>query len=210
MSVRNHNLLFRPLQGGIAIYNPNAGGVGTLGLVATSDGQDRWVVSCYHVLGRPNGELFNDDELIYQPTDTAAGSVVAKTVANKSDASLDCAAARVEPGVQSNPTILGLPPLAAPTVPAVGMRVIKSGRETGVTEGVIWSILGDQVVIRVGPGFPPGYNLCDIGDSGAIWVDRTTGAPVALHTAGNTNGIEQAFGVRFTTVLNSLGLHVIP
>jgi hypothetical protein len=53
----NHSFAYRPLPAGVALFNPNVNEVGTLSCFATSDGTDRWMVSCYHVLARnsPSG-----------------------------------------------------------------------------------------------------------------------------------------------------------
>lgn len=133
---------------------------------------------------------------------------MARTVVARSDARLDCAAALLEAGVAAVSGILELGPLAVPVLPQAGMRVIKSGSETGVTEGLISDVTGDRVVIDQLPGHPADYDLSQMGDSGAAWIERSTGAPVALHTAGNSLGREQAFGVSMPAVLARLALRV--
>jgi len=123
MSTRNYNFMYRPLRGGIAIYNPQVGRLGTLGCIATSDGQDRWIVSCYHVLCRANGAPFPDGEPIYQPVDGNVQALVAHNSTNRADPALDCAAALVANGVNSIGQIVGLRPLQNTAEPLVGMRV---------------------------------------------------------------------------------------
>jgi hypothetical protein len=209
MAVRNHNLRFRPLCGGIAIFNPAAGGAGTLGLIATADGTDRWIVSCHHVLGRPAGAAFPDGEGILQPPNGGPSSVVALTSATRADRALDCAAALVDPAIPADGSVLELPPLTAAVAAQRGMSVIKSGAVTGVTQGVISDVSGDLVTIGIEPGCPPDYDLSDIGDSGAVWIARDTGGPVALHRAGSSSGRERAFGVRFDAVLQALQLRML-
>jgi hypothetical protein len=200
-------LSYRPLRGGVAIANPeNASEPGTLGLIATSDGDDRWIVSCYHVLARSGGGGFAAGEPIFQPYRSPVSQPVAETVTGRADPGIDCMAARVFLGVETTSEIVGLGPLQAPIEPVRGMRVLKSGIETGVTEGVVRSVDGDRVVIAVPPGFPERYDLSGRGDSGAVWVLRESGAPVALHIAGNDTGQEIAFGRRMTRVLEVLGL----
>jgi hypothetical protein len=39
---------------------------GRLGLVLTSDGSHRWVLTCFHVLARPGGGIV-DGDLLFQP-----------------------------------------------------------------------------------------------------------------------------------------------
>src|SRR6267378_4382228 len=97
MPNNNHGLAYRPLIAGVAVYNPNVNEVGTLGLFATSDGTDRWIVSCYHVLARnsPTGGMtpFASGETIFQGS--AHDGVVARTDTSRADAILDCAAALI-------------------------------------------------------------------------------------------------------------------
>jgi hypothetical protein len=210
MSVRNHNLAYRPLRGGIAIVNPaNANELGTLGFIGTSNGQDRWIVSAYHVLGRSDGSVFADGEPIYQPFRSAVSAPVALVSRARSDAVTDCAAAEIVNGVGATGEILGIGTVRAPIEPVVGMRVLKSGIETGVTEGVVRQVSGDRIVIAVPAGFPDKYDLSGRGDSGALWISRDAGAPVALHLAGNDTGEEIAFAVRIAKVLGVLGLSAV-
>ena len=101
-----------------------------------------------------------------------------------------------------------LTPAVCPTVKVIRFR-LSSGSETGVTQGVISAVIGDKVTIDQAPGFPRDYDLSQMGDSGALWVERTKFAPVALHTAGNNAGREQAFGVALPAVLAALGLRLL-
>jgi hypothetical protein len=210
MSVRNHNLAYRPLRGGIAIVNPaNANELGTLGFIGTSNDQDRWIVSAYHVLGRSDGSIFTDGEPIYQPFRSAVSAPVALASRARADAVTDCAAAEIVNGVGATGDILGIVTVRAPIEPVVGMRVLKAGIETGVTEGVVRQVTGDRVVIAVPAGFPDKYDLSGRGDSGSLWISRDGWAPVALHLAGNDTGEEVAFAVRIAKVLAVLRLTVV-
>ncbi len=143
----NHILAYSALRGGIAIHNPLSdpnvpgGAYGTLGFIGTSDGSDRWGVSCYHVLCRKNGILGDDTiEPIYHPVSQLRPAPVAVVSGKRASATLDCAAARVNDGVASHGQILGIGRLAAVSNPQLGKRVVKAGAETGVTEGVIVNI----------------------------------------------------------------------
>lgn len=210
MSVPNHALQYRPLRAGIAISNPKAhperASVGTLGLIV-ADGSDHWLLSCYHVLCREDFSPFGDGEPIYQPlSDVGDKLPVAHVAAGRADPSLDCAAAKVAAGVRVALEVLGLPPLASPRDPAVDTRVLKAGYYTGVTEGIVTAVAGGQVEIGLAPGFALSYNLSDPGDSGAVWVERDSGAPVVLQTQGCTSGRELAYGVPILTALRRLGL----
>ena len=50
------------------------------------------------------------------------------------------------------------------------MRVLKAGASTGVTEGKITRINGEEITLKPLDDFPLDYQLSDTGDSGAIWV----------------------------------------
>ncbi len=206
MNIRNHVLAHRPLVGGIAIFNRQVNVIGTAGLIASTVGipDDRWLVSCYHVLARSDLSPFVVGEEIFQPWG-APGSGEAIAHLEAGDSTLDCAAARIIAGVGSKAHALGIGPLAAPVDPAPGMRVLKSGIATGVTEGVVDAVAGDQVTIRTG-GLPPKYDLADIGDSGAVWVTMDTRAPVALHRATVQGVAEAAIATKLSSVLHALGL----
>lgn len=205
---RNHEYTYRPLVAGTAILNPLNGRPGTLGGFATSNGEDWWILSCYHVLARPGGAAFADGEPIMQSTPNRGGQQIARTSVAHSNAALDCAAARVDPGIAASGRILGLPAIAGVSDPVVGMRVIKSGYVTGVTEGVISKVAASNVDIIPHPSYPSEFDLSDYGDSGALWIDAATGNAVALHTAGNDYGAERAFGKVLSAVLLALGLEL--
>src|SRR2546421_12586260 len=110
MAIYNHTLKYRPLRGGIAVLNPKVNKTGTIGLVATSDGQDCWIISCYHVLGRIDFSAFDDGEPIYQPSDDQPPAIALMSV-QRANIALDCAAARLQPGIKGVPEILGLAPI---------------------------------------------------------------------------------------------------
>jgi hypothetical protein len=160
------------------------------------------------VLGRIDKTAFSDGEPIYQTIDNP-GNLVAKVYASRADAALDCAAAKLEPGILSSGRVLELPRLTGVTEPGVGMRVIKSGCVTGVTEGVITSIQGNDLQIGIAPDFPPQYELSREGDSGALWISADDGKAVALHRAGDAFGNPISYGTRLNAVLASLQLQII-
>lgn len=208
MTVRNHQLMYRPLVGGIGIMNPSVNEMGTLGFIATSDGVDRFIVSCFHVLGSATDAAALDGAPVHQPT-RASGPPVARVRITRADHGLDCAAAEVEPGVGCAPAILGLGPVGGALPPTVGMAVVKSGLATGITEGVIDAIDGTRVRIKARPGFPSSYELSAGGDSGAVWLLQSSLEPVALHRGGTDFGQEIAEAVDVTAVLAALQLQVV-
>jgi hypothetical protein len=119
---------------------------------------------------------------------------------------LDCAAARLIDGQQFALEILNIGLLAAVKEPAEGMRVIKTGASTGVTEGKITRVDGDEVTIKPLADFPLEYQLSDTGDSGSVWVESATRSPVALHYSAQSGGGSVAFAIPLPTVLRELAL----
>jgi hypothetical protein len=53
---------------------------------------------------------------------------------------------------------------------------------------------------------PIDYQLSDAGDSGAVWVEISTRAPVAMHVAAQSGGGAMAFAIPLPTVLKELEL----
>lgn len=205
----NHILSYSPLIGGIAIANPNNNGgeTGTLGCIATRNGTDRWCISCYHVLCRMSGVMPPGiEEQIVLNFDPAL-PVIGESSAHFADEALDCAAARIRT-IPTEGRIFGIGRLSQPTPPVVGMRVLKSGAATGITEGVVASISPGEVII-VAPSFPVNYALSKAGDSGAVWVDAASNSPVVLHRGDRNIGIPEAFGPAIVDVLGVLDLKVV-
>jgi hypothetical protein len=205
----NTVLAYRPLKAGIAVQNPVVRQIGTIGLIATADGNDRWIVSCYHVLCRFNGVFpAGGREPIFQPFETDDTNPVAEIDGSRADRQLDCAAALIG-DVPTVSQIFGIGQLSQPSDAVVGMRVIKCGADTGVTEGSVAKISNGSVEI-LATGSSPDYQLSGPGDSGAAWVDANTGAPVALHTGGSAfEPGKRALAVPMVTVLRALGLNAL-
>lgn len=208
MSVANHCERFRPLGGGIVIATHTREHYGTLGMVLTRTGLDRWGLTCAHVLG-PQGGAVPDGDVVYQPDTSILANRIGATRGWCADPLLDCAAFEIDPQLPTSADIIGVGTPAGHIAPTVGMAVIKSGRSTGVTEGVIIHIADSRIEIGLRPGFPTAYDLSEGGDSGAIWCEATTRAPVALHTAGSTSGPSMARAVRFDAALATLGLRML-
>jgi hypothetical protein len=179
--------------------------LGTLGAIATSDGQDRWALTACHVVGLPPV----DGRRVFQPDDAATQNLIGRTVAAKSDPGLDVAAIRLDAGVPTIDEVLGVALIGPAGAAAVGMRVVKAGRKTGVTEGAVTRVTPTDVRIEPPAGFPLLYELSEAGDSGSIWVEKNSGIPVALHKEGNTTGAVFALAAPLQTALAKLGLRLI-
>ena len=208
MTAKAHGMRYRPLLSGIEIRNPNGAAPGTLGCIAVSNDNERWLVSCFHVLHGMDQAAPVDNQAIYQPTTDEDENIVAHTDSNRISAELDFAAARIPDNISIGLEILGIGRLGSVKAPELGMRVLKSGRSTGITEGRITSIKENTIEIEVPNGFPDDYELCEKGDSGALWVERDSRCPVGLLTGGTEAGKPISFAVPITTVLEKLGLQI--
>jgi hypothetical protein len=102
--------------------------------------------------------------------------------------------------------------------PRLGMRVWKSGRTSGYTEGFIDGIRMKVSIYYPGTGHVrleqvfrivplPGVGDIEIslaGDSGAVWVERSSGKAVGLHFAGEVDGPEHALAHDLSPVMQRL------
>lgn len=204
--MNNFDLAYRPLVAGVSIVNGRVAEPGTLGFVAADEAGQRWIVSCYHVLCDAGLGPFQQSDAIYQPAAVAGSNLIAMTNARRADANLDCAAALVQPGIVCTSVQLGIGKTGAVAAPAQGMRVVKAGAESGITEGRIAAVFGTSVTIEIDPAFPVEYQVSAPGDSGALWVEQQSRSPVALHT-GRTSA-RRAQASAFADVLRALGLAV--
>lgn len=200
----NSDLAFRPLLAGTSILNARVNEPGTLGYIASDDSGGLWLISAYHVLCNSSLLAYTTDEVIYQPAAAAPENGVAVTRAARADVNLDCAAAQLDAGVIGLNYQLGIGPAAAPIAPAAGMRVVKSGAASGVTEGIVISVTGIDVVIQIDPVYPTNFVLSEPGDSGAVWLEQQSRSPVALHSGRQSP--RRATAVSFPAVLAALRL----
>lgn len=197
-----------PLVSGSKIINGRTGSPGTLGFTGIGAGGDRFIVSCYHVLGRARGssELPGEGEPIWLPGTEATSEMIALTRLESMNARFDLAAAPLLPGVQVSPEIRTLGPIRGVADAVEGTRVLKFGAETGLTAGVI-SYAGETLIeIEEDPDAEEEYLLSDYGDSGALWVSPG-GDVVAMHFQGRDGN--RAFARPMPFVLATLGLRLL-
>ncbi len=202
--------MLRPIQAGTRIVNPAHGTLGTIGLVCRDANDMRWLLSCAHVLNRPAGFAgtpAGDLEPIHQPKDKPE-YVIAHTDLAKVLPDLDAAAARIDDAIADSPEVLDIGPATEPAAPTAGLTVIKSGSRTGVTRGIVRTVAPELVIIEPLAGATGA--LTKKGDSGAVWLDAATLAPVAMHTQGNVGGTERSISVPIMAVLMGLGLTPAP
>jgi hypothetical protein len=212
MSDAPQQMVFRPVRPGSRILNPQCGTPGTLGVLAFDSQHRTWVVSCRHVLLRPS-EIGDEElvgpEAIYQPGPEAADGHIADSDVTRQSRELDCAAAILCPDVVFDPRLLGLDASpGAPIAARSGMRVLKSGAQTGVTRGVVRSLQGDTIRIVLSNSEPANTVLSRAGDSGAVWLEEDTLSPVGLHRRGNAFGAQFALASPMDEVLAVLGLRI--
>ena len=159
------------------------------------------MLSNWHVLcGGP--EAATEDEIAQPgPMDFNGGRTVARLERwLRLSEQFDAAVARLAADVASNGELFGtaLRP-AATAAPALGMRLVKSGAVSGVTQGLVDGIAGSYRldytafgdIPRWMEGFrlvpdpqAPGKALSLEGDSGSLWVDQAGQRAVGLHFAG--------------------------
>lgn len=208
----DHRLRFNPLLGGISIGNLILGGSGTLGVSVfdNSLGEDM-ILSNWHVLcGRNNCAA---GEPVIQPGtgggDTGGpGDLVATLHRFAITNQVDAAIARLSGHRFLLKELFGWGAVSGVAAPALGMRVRKSGRTTGITSGVISDESADitisypdgdrdfqnQVIIE------NGSQVSRPGDSGSIWIDDSNNA-VGLNFAGSgSRGVANPMPVVLATL----------
>lgn len=176
---------------------------GTLGAkVIDQDSGKEMILSNWHVLAgnrnaQPGLPIWQPGQLDARPDD---GSVVAE-LARWMLGPYDAAVALLNGKRKISSKTLEGSSLLDATSPRLGMMVWKSGRTTGLTEGIIDGIkmkvplmypqegthLLEQV-FRIVPR--PGVGDVEIsssGDSGSVWVDEVSGKAVGLHFAGEAS-----------------------
>ena len=196
-----------PIQPGISISHP-AGTAGTIGLIVFDrETGAPCVLSNWHVLHGNEGTI---GDSVVQPgpfdDNNTAGNFSGKLVRSHLGNAGDCALARIERRRFSREILeLGVTPARMARV-GLGDRVVKSGRTTGTTYGVVRRIDviakinygGTQGEVAVG-GFEIGLDpdrkprdgeISQGGDSGAAWMVARGAAPTdifaGLHFAGES------------------------
>lgn len=191
----SHDVRTRPLRPGASISNPALPAMGTIGFFATRSGVCV-LVTCGHVAITPG----YGKDVLRQP---GGGDIVADVV--RVTTPLDVAIAKLREGITARNDAIGIGPIAAARAPKVGMRVLKSGYATGVTEGTIKSVDATSIVVVPRKGLGR-YRLTEPGDSGAVWVTIDTREAVAMHARGNTSGSEYSEAIRADAITTALAL----
>jgi hypothetical protein len=191
-----------PLQPGISIGSRKQLTTGTLGpIVRDLSTQNLCLLSNWHVLcggpeARPNDEITQPGPMDFQNAPTVALLDRWLRLGEQFDAAL----ARLSPGGHTEELLFDttFKPVAT-KAPAIGMRLVKSGAVSGVTQAMIDGVSGsyrlDYTSYGDGPQWMQGFRLVPDpalppgvislpGDSGSLWIDSADGVAVGLHFAG--------------------------
>lgn len=219
-----------PIQPGMSISNA-VEGPGTIGAIVYGNGTGtKYALSCWHVLG---GQRDREGSPILQPGkfDTANPdqAIMGSYLSGFVDEDGDAAIATIAAGRAVDPRIyeLGVQPQDTRT-PELDELVIKSGRSTGVTRGIVSCV--DMVVrmdygsrspkltafevARVPDASASEQETTSPGDSGSLWLAtddgrNATSTAVGLHFAGETDpapDAEYALACPVDPVLRRLGV----
>lgn len=174
---------FNPLVGGIAIRNLRHNILGTLGAIMLDRKTQSWVgISNHHVLVGEDGK---SGDAVTQPASTNINDIVG--FVTRWNQELDCALCSLNNSRLISPRILEIPAVPAGIKePLLGMTVVKSGRTTGKTYGIIEGVSEEEftIVPLTGESNPSDTEISAPGDSGSIWLDVTDYYAVGLHYAG--------------------------
>lgn len=202
--IANYRLRYRPLRAGVAISSAELGTFGTLGCLATSDGQDRWGITARHVLTRTNALRMD----VFQPDLRVVGALVSESLTDmKVVAGLDLVAFRIARTIATTPVILELGAWQGVADPVSGMVVMKSGFATGVTRARIGQVDAEGFQVLPEAGMPPGYAAYAAGDSGAAWMTGDARL-VGIHVSQSQQGAAGR-ALRPKSALTRLGLRLV-
>lgn len=210
-----------PMQGGISISDERHNAYGTLGgLVADRASGARMILSNWHVLvaewgARPGLRILQPGRL-----DGGTGAdAVASLTRDAMAANLDAAVATLEGGRGLTTSQLGVGEVRGAARAELGMELVKSGRRTGVTYGVVRGVEGIarmsygsvarviQNVVTIEPRLAA-EEVSAAGDSGSWWLERATLRAVGLHFAGSDLP-ETGLALDMPAVLDQLGVDVV-
>jgi hypothetical protein len=193
-----------PIQPGFSVGHPLIT-AGTLGAVIGPARNPR-ILSNSHVLAN-SGQATIGDSILYpghedegrEPADTVATltQIVPFVTGGEFVNSMDVAVATINPArradLRSRIAELGIVP-SGTTQPVRGMQVVKVGRTTGLTKGVVRDV-NFRFVLDYGAAGLVGFRdqvFCSRytagGDSGSLVIEEATGKAVGLHFAGANGG----------------------
>ncbi|MGH7597208.1 MAG: hypothetical protein ACREOI_12705 [bacterium] len=207
------------LCGGLSISNEIYTFATLGGLVIDRTTNAEMILSNWHVLVGRWG--VRQGARIYQPGRRDGGSekdVIATLTRDAMTANLDAAVAMLNGRRKMLNEQLHLGPVTGVGQAQLGMKVVKSGRRTGVTYGHVTAIEGiarmfyDRVerIIRHVVTIEPSQAHADVsagGDSGSWWLNAETRQAIGLHFAGSDSP-ERALAHDMQTVLEALNIDI--
>lgn len=223
-----------PIKPGVSVANKNET-AGTIGCIVF-DRQDGtpYILSNWHVLHGPQGNIGDD---IVQPGPHDDNRVhlnhLGKLVRSHLGTAGDCAVGSIEDRSFEQIILeLGIK-VEQLGEPALGDKVIKSGRTTGVTHGIVTRIhtitkidygdpVGEKSIggFEIGPdknNLPANGEISQGGDSGSVWLFRTNnGRPTktmaGLHFAGEgaSDPNEHAIACYARSIFEKLEISLTP
>jgi S1-C subfamily serine protease len=222
-----HRTRHRPAPGGVSV-SPHAGDTGkrtagTLGVVVVDrgTGRQRYILSNNHVLADENRASIGTPVLQPSTLDGAAASdrigalsqFVPMLFENRRNW-MDAAVARFDRTADAAHEILEIGRPLGSAAPALNGLVRKSGRTTGLTEGIIRAVRFDAVNIQYDRGLVAVHDVIVIrtdfapfsrpGDSGSAIVDAS-GRVVALLFAGSD---VVTFGIPIQRILRRFAIRI--
>lgn len=216
--VNLHQALNNPIRGGISISDEFHIAAGTLGgIVVDRASGAQMILSNWHVL--VSEWTARAGQRIYQPGRLDGGSfgnTIATLTRNAMPVNLDAAVATLTGSRQLIIDQLELGIVTGVGQASIDMQLIKSGRTSGVTEGVVTAIQGTakitysglprliRDVITIEPLFGAG-EVSQPGDSGSWWLDSQTMQAIGLHFAGS-DFPERGLALDMQAVLDALNV----
>jgi hypothetical protein len=218
--------VFDPLRGGISISNEWSFGYGTLGgIVVDRDTKRRMLLSNSHVLA---GSPYVQPGLrIFQPGSGDGGwlqHTVAGFTRDSMNVDIDAAVAELTDDRAVINDQFELEGVRGLGDPRPEMRLIKSGRGSRITKGIITSS-GFGGVAKITYGgltrvvhhvfhilqVPDSEQVSTGGDSGSWWLEESTNKVVGLHFAGNSVYEPGEYGLAITmrNVLDALNVDLM-
>ena len=218
--IMQRDQIFNPLQGGISISNEWEYGYGTLGgLVKDRLTGFKMILSAWHVLAY--SAYTRPGLRILQPGLGDGGTsqnTVARFTRHAMNQGIDAAVAKLEDNRSTLDEEYEIGAVTGVIEPMLDMQVIKSGRASRVTQGIVSGIEGEQPIwyggfqrkirhiVHISQRLE-GSEVSRGGDSGSWWLDEATNKVSALHIAGN-NYPEYALAISMPKVLDALDVDI--
>ncbi|NTU84804.1 MAG: hypothetical protein HGA45_36480, partial [Chloroflexales bacterium] len=211
-----------PMRAGISISGAYLAGSGTLGgkVYDRATGAPM-LLSNWHVL---IGDWWSRPRRgVYQPGRGDGGGpqdTVAYVTRDGMHVGVDAAVATLNGKRELLNDQLGIGAVSGVQQPNLGQRVMKSGRTSAVTHGIVTAVEGiasikysgltrliyHVVSIDPQPGVP---QVSQAGDSGSFWLDEGSRAVIGLHFAGSEDP-ERALAINMQLVLDTLAVTLAP